>query len=326
MPTLILRPTGDGSLRECSIYPTTPTTHYDKVDEETPNDATDYVYASTTTIDAKRDTYTKPSTGLPSYATINSIKIYNRLYSPATPLGARPAGATLIRIGTQDFTGTMAYYTAWTTVSTTYTNNPATNQPWTVSDVEALEIGTILYVDEDGEGNRSGCQCSTVWLEIDYSINPVLTDVGVGSETAQILISVQDSGEGLDTLQASIPVAIADSGLGEDLATLSVGITALDAGLCEELAELPLCTVVIHDAGLSLEQVEVKDITLSIRLQVINEMLNVITKMMPLILVGTAVKAVAALTKPKPKTPKVEKPEATALEKKILKAAEKPRK
>ena len=65
MPTVTLRPSSDGALLQCLIYPATPTTHYDKVDEVTPNDATDYVLSPNVAGVAYRDSYGKPASEIP---------------------------------------------------------------------------------------------------------------------------------------------------------------------------------------------------------------------------------------------------------------------
>ena len=175
MSTVTVRPTSDGALVECSIYPTSPTTHYDKVDEDPPNDATDYVYGDDVGGVAKRDSYIKGSTGIPDGSTINSITIYRRHFCGAGTDGAKGSTEGLLR----NNAGTLAYTTVlnptvWTTSSYVWSTSPFTAAAWTLDEVNGLQIGcrSNAKYDTTDEAYYSGA-ISTVWLVIDYTVGGV---------------------------------------------------------------------------------------------------------------------------------------------------------
>jgi len=174
MPTVTLRPSADGALLQNSIHPTTPTTHFDKVDEEVPNDATDYVYSPTPT-GAYRDSFVKPSSGIPSGSTINSVTIYHRLRTTLSELRYCGAVCTLLRDSLGNVVVSFPFIQAvWTTVSVLYTTSPFTGSAWTLAEVEGLQIGTQCESIMDEEYTSGQGYCSTIWLVIDYTLPPVL--------------------------------------------------------------------------------------------------------------------------------------------------------
>jgi len=181
MTTVTVRPTSDGALLECRIKPTTPTTHYDKVYETTPNDATDYVAGQSTASGVYRDSYGKGATGIPPTSTISAVRIYNRVYGPpANELS--PYTQTLLRNAEGSLAyGPQLYADTWTTEYTEYTKSPFTGVDWTVDEIEGLQIGCVCQtIYESGIGYNTGA-CSTVWLEIDYTPPaPAVTPRGDG--------------------------------------------------------------------------------------------------------------------------------------------------
>jgi len=179
MATVTLRPSSDSTIVECLIYPTTPTTHFDKVDEETPNDDTDYVYANTTGV--FRDLFNKLASGIPTGSTINSVTIYNRIRCIPGEYGEYGYCYTLLRSGTTDAQGGPEQSSVWATVNTVYNNSPFTGVPWTIAEIDAMLIGTRLYGIQYGEFPTEE-RCSTVWIVVDYTapVVAVLKMVGDG--------------------------------------------------------------------------------------------------------------------------------------------------
>jgi len=177
--TVTLRPTGDGALLECIVYPATPTTHYDKVDEDPPNDGIDYVRSDGAGI-FRRDTFTKPASGIPAGSTITKVTIYNRVR--AVPLEwLTPLAGTLLR----NSAGALAYgvygdYDVWTTISTEYTTSPFTGVAWTIEEVDGLQIGTSVRGAYDPELGYTYAYCSTVWLVVEYTPPVVKQPLGDG--------------------------------------------------------------------------------------------------------------------------------------------------
>lgn len=181
MATVTLRPNADGSLLECAIFPVAPSTHYDKVDEVTPNDDTDYVY-SRSTPEVVKDCFLKPSSGIPMGSTINSVTIYNRGIIYADELGMiLGVLKTLLKIAAVIQLGSAQQPDSWTTFSTTYATSPFTGSPWTVLEVEAVEIGTECASRwSPGAEIASMALCSTVWVVIDYTPPVVVAKRVVG--------------------------------------------------------------------------------------------------------------------------------------------------
>lgn len=175
MPTIILRPTADGALLECRVYPATPPTHYDKVDEETPNDDTDGV-ESQPAEGSYRDCFIKQPSNIPSGSTINSVTIYIRAKSSYYAGVYYGNFATLLRnaAGTIVIGPIRRSAGVWTTVYDTYTTSPFTGLPWTVSEVEGLQIGVRLSTGVDEYGTPYPSRCSTVWLVVDYTPPPAI--------------------------------------------------------------------------------------------------------------------------------------------------------
>jgi hypothetical protein len=170
--TVTVRPISDDVVQFPQIYPTTPTTHYDKVDETTPNDGTDYVSAAASDglTHTFRDFYNKQATGIPSGSTINSVTIYIRYQGYKTTLGKIGSCATSIKLGTNTKDGSVTTGTPlWYTKSDTYTTNPWTSAAWTLTDVENLKIGCMGNDVYDTGGEESAPSISTVWLVIDYT-------------------------------------------------------------------------------------------------------------------------------------------------------------
>jgi hypothetical protein len=177
-----LRPNAAGD--ETSIasqYPAS-TYHWDKVDEETADDNTTYVYTTATSY--QRDLYNLPAHSVGS-GTINSITIYfriaisNSLYIVyAKP--SQKSGAT-VTDGTE-VTRTSAGATTYLTYSQTYTTNPATGVAYTWDEIDALEIGLQLHSNNSSGSGR----CTQVYVEVDYT---VIQDIVVTPPTLALTLT-----------------------------------------------------------------------------------------------------------------------------------------
>jgi len=177
MVIVTLRPIADGAYKQWRIYPTTPTTHYDKVDEETPNDAVDYI-TSRFADGADHyvyDTFIKPPTGIPQGSTINSVTVYSRGIAVKTILKVVAPWTEVLLVDGTLYTGYPHYYTTWTTTYRTWATNPKTGSPWTLNDVEALEFGAYGEDGYDDDGNETWVSVTAVWMEIDYTPPVIIT-------------------------------------------------------------------------------------------------------------------------------------------------------
>ena len=166
--SVTLHPTGDGTLSQCRIYPASPTSHYDKVDEETPNDATDYVNAGGYEGETLQDSYTKPPCGIPAGSTINSVIIYTRIYTPKVDLTYGWV-KSLLRSGSTNYLGAFYQAAAWATKSDTYALSPFTGVSWTITEIDAMQIGQQCSSVTTPYENVANAYCSTVWIVVDYT-------------------------------------------------------------------------------------------------------------------------------------------------------------
>lgn len=141
--TETLRPNGAGSETAITTQYPASTEHWDKVDEETPDDGTTYVSAGSAFV-WQRDLYALPDhTGS---GTINSVTVYARLKDDA---GSRSTGKISIRTnGTTYDTSAYALTTSWANFSNVWTTNPNTSSAWTWDEIDALEAGISLYKTE----------------------------------------------------------------------------------------------------------------------------------------------------------------------------------
>jgi len=197
MSTEILRPNAAGD--ETSIpsqYPNS-TEHWDKVDEESADDATTYVYTGLTSY--TRDLYNLSNpTGS---GTVNSITIYFRIRGyTAQTVYAKPvqkSGGTVTEGGEQS-----SYGLDWVTKNQVYTTNPATSLPYTFEELASLQVGVALK-GSAGASHR----CTQVYVEVDYT--PAVTEK-----------TSSDTGSGADALTSGNPVATlikAETGAGLDV-------------------------------------------------------------------------------------------------------------
>ena len=164
MATLTLIPNAEGD--ETSIASRYPASggHYDKVDDPvgSPDDFTTYVYQATTTY--QRDLYNIPNHTTET-GTINSVTIYFRIassYSSAIAYGepSQKSGATITDGTEQSVTGT-----TFVTKSQTYTTNPATGNPYSWDEIDALQIGISLK----SNSATKTASCTQVYVVVDYT-------------------------------------------------------------------------------------------------------------------------------------------------------------
>jgi len=158
--TEILRPNAAGDKTSINSQQPDSGSHWDKVDEETPDDDTTCVYTDNSSY--QRDLYNLPAHS--GSGTINYIKIYFCCNALAEGLAAKPSlksdstvtDGTEIEPPTEDF---ITYSQQWNT-------NPADNQPWEWADIDALQIGVSLKGNGDVE-----LACTQVYAEIEYWID-----------------------------------------------------------------------------------------------------------------------------------------------------------
>lgn len=170
MATLTLRPSGDGQYTEFALQNPGSGSHWEKVDEESADGDTTYVY-SNGEASQRRDLFDVPSSGISASATINSVQIYAR----ARGASASPGNFS---IGFRDGTGDWWQGSPNALVDGVYNNydtgalstNPRTTNAWTLSEINALNIGVRA------ESNAQ-CVVTQVYAVVTYT-DPLGDNVG----------------------------------------------------------------------------------------------------------------------------------------------------
>lgn len=136
--TVTLTPMSDAVTETWSINPTSPATHFDKVDEASQNGDTDYIYATAT---ARTDIYgiTDP-VGPPAW-TIGAVRVVAYAKYAAAGPDEKLYGA--VRVGTTIYASTtgFALTTSYAKYSWDFASNPGTLVDWTWADITALQAG-----------------------------------------------------------------------------------------------------------------------------------------------------------------------------------------
>jgi hypothetical protein len=126
-----LYPTGDAYAGFPYIYPTTPTTHYDKVAEAVADDDATYVYGAANNV-IYTDRYYKTALSIGT-SKISAVDIIIRYKGSGLKVGFY-IGTTLY------LSSILASKSAWTTTSVRWLKNPATGNDWTQDDVNNAQL------------------------------------------------------------------------------------------------------------------------------------------------------------------------------------------
>jgi hypothetical protein len=126
-----LYPTGDASAGFPNIYPTSPTTHYDKVDETVADDDATYVYGAANGA-TYTDRYYKTTLSIGT-SKIAAVDIIIRYKGAGVKIGFYIGGTLYL-------SSALTSKTAWTTTSNRWTKNPATGNDWTQTDVNNAQL------------------------------------------------------------------------------------------------------------------------------------------------------------------------------------------
>lgn len=227
--------------------------HYDKVDEVTPDEDATWIYESDKTT-YYRDLYNLPAHSEGS-GTINHITVYARARNYATPSQAglkiaMKSGSTVDEGSEETLT------TSYVNYSKQWTTNPDTGSAWTWSEIDSLQIGVTLRGGHTAYYLQT--RCTQVWVEVDYtgagatektssdagagadakaSGNPIATlvksETGSGSDVlsqAQAILDGVETGNGVDayvSLQTSEAKTSSDAGSGADTKASGNPVTTL---------------------------------------------------------------------------------------------------
>jgi phage-related protein len=250
MPTtLILRPTGDVAAGSWAPYPVSPSTLWDKVDDDVSDDDATYIEAAGT--DAALFTTLPLSTGTPVSVTVKAM------YKPA---GAGAAQSAWVRVAGPGYgaSGSLSNIsgTSYVLVSYTWAARPSLGSPpWALADINALSFGV--------DSGLAGQRVSQVWLEVTMSESPwsvSASDTGSGVDAVSCAVGVGVP-EGAQTAQAAVGSGAVydpslDTGLGADVAAIvATPSTIADTGAGADAASVRATIAALADTGLGADGV-----------------------------------------------------------------------
>lgn len=134
----IIRPTSDVSVNWDTVYPASPTTHFDKVDEVTSDSATTYVGTATPSDIDIFDMTNMSNEDRGEYTEIDAVTLWAYAAKTASGTANFQMG---VRISSTNYVGvsTTTLLTSYTNFTHTYDVNPATSAAWTITEVNALQ-------------------------------------------------------------------------------------------------------------------------------------------------------------------------------------------
>jgi hypothetical protein len=215
-----LRPTSDVATGFPVIYPTTPTTHYDKVDEVTADDAATYVKTGDSS-SIVTDRYGKPSFTLPAGKKIGLVRVTARCLTDKYGTNKEASFYLGVEIGGTLYTSSaQKTANAWATKTYVFEKNPATGLAWTQAGINGANLcvrGSSYYSTADAAYYYA--YGSQVYMEVftytddtvHYSVSVWKRD-SVGTETSiasniapySSLISALHDAAGLKSVGGSV--------------------------------------------------------------------------------------------------------------------------
>jgi hypothetical protein len=166
--TLLFRPSSNGDLIQLTAIPTAP--NYQNVDDEVSDGGATIVYNAY--VNTKRtDLYGFTFTGIPSNAIIDYVDVFIRVRRVPDIYQTAECNTALKTHGTIYYGEPYypPYDLDWHLTSTRYTTNPYTKQPWTLSEVYALQAGVRLQ-NWNYWGTYVSGQCTQMWVEVAYHV------------------------------------------------------------------------------------------------------------------------------------------------------------
>jgi hypothetical protein len=238
-----LRPNGAGAETTITTQYPDSGAHWEKVDEETPDDLSTYIREGTSS------TYNRDLYNLPSHSegagTINSVTVYARVRKGG--IVARNLAKLCIKSGsTVSESEEKSVPTSWGSISKSWDTNPATESAWTWDEIDDLQIGIALKRYDATEYPT----CTQVYVEVDYIAITAKTssDLGSGVEaraSGSPLASLgqSDSGSGADDTPSQAAMLNGyEAGSGLEALLSLFGKLASDAGSGVEISYLSIIT------------------------------------------------------------------------------------
>lgn len=163
-----IRPNDNGSNTGIDSQNPGTTWHWDKVDEEAADDATTYVQSSDSTGDWEYDLY--ESSNYTVNYTINSVQLFAKVLQGDHRRYKISMSTHDTIYNTSEFNQSGSN---WVYINTSiYTANPSTENAWTISELNDLEIGISMKGDL---GFAQPARCTQIYAQINHSMPYNLT-------------------------------------------------------------------------------------------------------------------------------------------------------
>jgi len=159
-----LRPTGDGDETTIEgVYPITPSTHWDKVDDVTSDGNNTYVRTLSSTA------WTEDLYQIANHSTGSGQINYVRVYAVASHETSSPLQNNFrihIKTNGVEYNGTeLTTTTSYTTYSYDWNTNPQTGSAWTWTEIDNIQAGVSLTRAKNNVGTR----CTQVYVQVNYT-------------------------------------------------------------------------------------------------------------------------------------------------------------
>lgn len=151
-----------------TVTPTSPATHYDKIDEQgTPDDA-DFITGTGLTGGRARSTYTFTAFTVPTGS--SSISVAVRRRSQAAGNGSE-IHASAIKVGGTYYDSAGANLgTTWTDADDTWATNPKSALDWTVDDVNGVGANALQAFGASSSDVTPNVRWSQVYISVTYTL------------------------------------------------------------------------------------------------------------------------------------------------------------
>src|SRR4030042_1961229 len=159
-------PTGDISVTWDIIFPTTPTTHYDKVDDPIGSHDGDSTYIQNATVN-EYDIFGFSAFSIPSDSTGISVTVHviARRASSGTN-NVRPG----LRVNASNYSGTGCNpVSSYADCSYTWTTNPNTSAAWTVADINGTDSAPLQGFGVTSTDVSPNPRVTQVYIEVTYT-------------------------------------------------------------------------------------------------------------------------------------------------------------
>lgn len=197
---------GAGDLAELYVYPSDGI-HWDKVDEETPDEDETYVHRYGGSTGTSYDSYNLPRSSL-GEVVITNVRVYGRLRRIAqNPDGEYPTTIGLgLRVNGNNHLDVFERNSnSYATYSYDYPTNPETGVAWTVDDIDNLQILVrMAFINKAlHEGGLISGRCTQVYAVITY-----LTASTITTQAVTDIAATTATGNGnITTLGSPAPTA-----------------------------------------------------------------------------------------------------------------------